>query len=515
MHPFDINCMLGPTNTNREPSFRTPEALLSEMDRVGISEALVYASQALMAHPADGNAWIVEAIQGHDRLHASWVLLPPGTSEQPEPHTLIEQMQAANVRAARMFPTAHNFPLLERSLRPLLQALAEAGIPLMIDTGRRGWSQITLDWREVFSIAEAHPDLPLVLVREGGSTGRVLYGVWDDFPNIYLETSYIQESRIVEELFERFGSQKLLFGTGMPTYDPGGPLGVLHGAQISDTQRSDTAGNNLRRRLGLPVTGDEPAPTWPCGKSGFKVFDVHGHLGRWDLKYYRDATAEQMVERMDQVGVERFAVSDILAIGPDYKMGNDRMGEAVNAFPDRLVGYVGYNPNYELEMADEMKRGFEDLGARGIKLHCSLHGTSTQDPSYRLAWQTAQAQSCPVLCHVNQGPSPEFLSELLADHPDMKFIYAHIGGGGRESLNSFLDVANARDNLFFDLGVSVMPRGTLAWLVERAPPTQILYGSDHPLNGFTFQLGRVLFADIPDAFKRIILWDNAARIFGL
>ena len=27
---FDINCMLGPTNTDREPSFRTPEALLEE-----------------------------------------------------------------------------------------------------------------------------------------------------------------------------------------------------------------------------------------------------------------------------------------------------------------------------------------------------------------------------------------------------------------------------------------------------------------------------------------------------
>ena len=58
---FDINCMLGPTSTDREPSFRTPEALLAEMDRAGIAEALVYASQARMAHPSDGNAQIVEA----------------------------------------------------------------------------------------------------------------------------------------------------------------------------------------------------------------------------------------------------------------------------------------------------------------------------------------------------------------------------------------------------------------------------------------------------------------------
>ena len=70
---FDINCMLGPTNTDRESSFRTPEALLAEMDRAGIAEALVYAIPARMAHPSDGNARIVEATRGRPRLHPCWV----------------------------------------------------------------------------------------------------------------------------------------------------------------------------------------------------------------------------------------------------------------------------------------------------------------------------------------------------------------------------------------------------------------------------------------------------------
>jgi predicted TIM-barrel fold metal-dependent hydrolase len=508
---LDINCMLGPTNT--DPSFRTADILLAEMDRAGIEEALVYASKARLAHPADGNARIVEMTKDNDRLHACWVVLPPGTGEQPEPEVLLKQMKDQKIQAARMFPAEHNFPLVERSLRPLLKALASAKMPLLIDTGRTGWSQITLDWREVFAIAEGYPELPLVLLREGGSTSRVLFGVWDEFPNLYLETSYIQESRIVEDLTERFGTKRLLFGTGMPAYDPGGPLALVQGAQISETQRADISGNNARRLLRLPEKGPEPGRAWPCGKRGFRVFDIHGHLGRWEKKYYRDWSARQMVERMDQVGVERFAVSDIQAIGPDYRPGNDRIGEAVAAYPDRLVGYVVYNPNYESEMADEMKRGFGELGCRGIKLHCSLHEMSTEDPSYRLAFQAAQEQKCPVLCHVYQGPSPEFLMQVLDDFPDMKFIYAHIGGGGRESLKRFVPVANARSNLFFDLGVSVMPRAALAWLVEQVPPAQIVYGSDHPLNGFTFQLGRVLHADISDGLKQMILWENAARIF--
>ena len=257
----------------------------------------------------------------------------------------------------------------------------------------------------------------------------------------------------MEEIAGRFGHERLLFGTGMPVYDPGGPLGLLMGAQISQDQRADMAGNSLRRLLGLPERAAGEAPAWPCGPHGFRVFDVHGHLGRFHSKYHRDWTAEQMVSRMDQVGVERFAVSDFMAIGPDYRKGNDRIGAGVAAFPDRLVGYVVYNPNYESEMADEMARAFGALGCRGIKLHCALHDTSTEDPRYRLAFQTAQEQGCPMLCHTYQGPSPAFLMERLAAFPDAKFIYAHIGGGDREGLKPFVEVAHARPNLFFDPGV--------------------------------------------------------------
>lgn len=513
MKLFDINCMLGPTNTNREPAFRGAEGLLQEMDRVGIHEALVYSSLSKFAHPADGNAWLMREIEGHDRLHPCWVALPPGTEEMPEPQKFVRQMQGQGVRAARIFPEAHRFPLMERTLRPLLIALAEARIPLLIDSNRVGWSEITLDWREVFEISARHPELKLILLREGGTTARVLFGVWNEHPNIFLEASYIQEARIFEEITTRFGEDRLLFGTAMPQYDAGGPLGSLNGAIITDEARAAIAGNNARRLLGLPEYSDTAPRRWPCGAGGFRVFDIHGHIGRWEHKYYTDWSASQIVKNMDELGIERFAVSDVMAIGPAFKEGNTRIGEAVAEFPDRIVGYAVYNPNYESEMRDEMQRCFDELGCSGIKIHCHLHDTSTEHPSYRLVFQTAQERACPILCHNHDGPSPQFLMEVLADHPDAKFIYAHIGGGGRAALERLLEVAYARPNLFFDLGTSGMPRGVFKWLTQNAPIEQILYGSDHPLNGFTFQLGRVLYADVPDDVKHRVLWDNAARIF--
>jgi len=513
MNFFDFNCMLGPTNTNREPAFQTVAELISEMDRLGIDEAMVYSSLSRHAHPADGNAWLMDAIRDEPRLHPCWVGLPPGTGEQAEPTRFVAQMQQQGVRALRLLPKAHNYPLVERSLRPLLAALAAAKIPLLIDTDRGGWSVVSPYWNEVFEIAEKHPDLPIVLIREGGSTARVLYSVWDQFPNIRLDASYLQESRAVGEVISRFGADKLIFGSAMPHYDAGGPLASVAGALIDKASRAAIAGGNARRLLGLPEKSDTAAPVWPCGPNKLRVFDVHGHLGRWDMKYYSDWSAKHMVDYMDQLGIERFLVSDVLAIGPDYRSGNDRMGRAVTEFPDRIMGYAVYNPNYEDQMAGEMRRCFDELGASGIKLHCMLHYTDTADKSYRLAFQTAHERNCPMLCHTEGNPSVNFFKGILADFPDCNFIYAHLGGCSIPMMATMIEVAQSCPNFYYDLGVSNMPRGALKWLTENCPLDQILYGSDHPLNDFTFQLGRVLYADIDDNAKRKILWDNAARIF--
>ncbi len=512
---FDFNCMLGPTNTNREPSFLSARQLLAEMDRLGIAEAMVYSSLARYAHPSDGNALLLEEIRHHPRLHACWIGLPPGTGEMPEPAAFVQQMQQQNVRALRLLPEAHRYPLLEESLYPLLHELNAAKIPLLIDIDRANWGEIKLDWREIFTIAGAHPDLPLVLLREGGSTARVLFSVWEKYPNIRLDASYIQESRIIEEIVTRFGPDKLIFGSAMPRFDAGGPLASVMGASVEEKDKAAIAGNNARRLLQLPENPQQTSSHWPCGQNGFRVFDTHGHIGRWDLKYYPDWTPAQMVERMDQLGIERFAVSDILAIGPDFRSGNDRIGQAVAQFPDRLVGYAAYNPNYESQMADEMARCFDELGLSGIKLHCALHDTATVDRSYRLAFQTAHERKCPMLCHVQLNPSPEFFKSILADYPDCQFIYAHIGGTNQQTLQPFLEVAYERSNFFIELSASVMQRGVLAWLTQNAPGEQILFGSDHPLNEFSFQLGRVLYAEINDDIKQKILWDNAARIFNI
>lgn len=511
MHLFDCNCMLGPTNTGREPPFLTVADLLGEMDRAGIGEALVHHACAVQAHPEYGNQRLLDEVAGRPRLHPAWVLLPPGTEELGPTDRLIENMRAAGVRAAFMYPVLHGYPFTIDTLGDLPAALEAARVPLFVDTGRSHWSQITVDWEAVMAICRRHPGLHVTLLHEGGTTQRALFARWPELPNLHLDTCYFQMPEPIAGVCNRFGAGRMLFGTGIPATDPGGPIHTLRAAQVDDATRAAVAGDNLRSMIRLEPKGEGSVDPWPCGGSGFRVFDIHGHLGRWETVHSPLGRAEEIVAAMDRVGIETIVLSDFIAIGPAVREGNARVAASMRQFPGRILGYGVYNPNYAAEMADEMHRCLDEYGMAGLKVHCGAHATEITDERYRPVFALANERGLPVLVHGN--PSAEWLAELLGDHPDMYFLLAHRGGAVIDENDTIVALGRVRPNLIFDLTASTCHRGYLAWLVRQIGPDQICYGSDFPLMDFGYQLGRVLGADISDDDKRKILYHNAVCIF--
>src|SRR6266545_200282 len=89
---FDANCRLGPGTLTVAAAPITPAQLGEEMDRVGIAEALVYHSHAAQYAPGEGNAQLVNEIQGHRRLHGCCVALPHYTGELDAPSAWVSRM---------------------------------------------------------------------------------------------------------------------------------------------------------------------------------------------------------------------------------------------------------------------------------------------------------------------------------------------------------------------------------------------------------------------------------------
>ncbi len=239
---FDCNTRIGPWVNRRPWQFTTSEGLLQEMDRVGIAEALVHSAIASDHAPAVGNRELMEQLDGHDRLHPCWVLLPHYTGEMEPPEALIASMLDQGVRTARVFPKRHQFLLIESICGPLLDALAAHKMPLFIDIGETGWAEID-------DVLGRHPELQLVVQEAFYRIDRFVYPLMEKHAGLRLETATYVVHRGIEAICERFGPERLIFGTAMPVRDPGGAMSPITYARLGDQEKRLIARDNLRGLL--------------------------------------------------------------------------------------------------------------------------------------------------------------------------------------------------------------------------------------------------------------------------
>jgi predicted TIM-barrel fold metal-dependent hydrolase len=68
-------------------------------------------------------------------------------------------------------------------------------------------------------------------------------------PNLHIDTSTYVAHRQLESFVDKFGPERLAFGSRLPLYTAGAALGVLATARISDEARLSIAGGTLRRLL--------------------------------------------------------------------------------------------------------------------------------------------------------------------------------------------------------------------------------------------------------------------------
>jgi len=238
---FDCNARIGPCSAPR-PEYVTDTAeLLDVYDQIGIGRGLVYHSFAWEWHAPAGNERLLAEIAGEDRLSPCLVALPPARREMGP----IEDF-AARVRelrgAVRIFPSKHNWRLSEWGSGALFDALNEAEVPVLLDFPETNWDEVA--W-----LLEAHPRMPLILIGTGYRVARYIYPLMERHENFHVEGNTYTPFRGVEDFVELFGARRLVFGTGLPDLDPGGPIANIAYAEIADEDKALMASGNLVRLL--------------------------------------------------------------------------------------------------------------------------------------------------------------------------------------------------------------------------------------------------------------------------
>ena len=95
-----------------------------------------------------------------------------------------------------------------------------------------------------------YPELRLVLTDFAYRINRDLYPRLAAYNHLYVETSGLQQHAGIQDVCERFGPERLLFGSRLPTFCAGAAIHALNHAGIEDDARELIGGGNLRRLLG-------------------------------------------------------------------------------------------------------------------------------------------------------------------------------------------------------------------------------------------------------------------------
>lgn len=244
MELIDINCAIGaPMRSKR---YSTAQALLSWMDNYTITSAVTYHSEA-MREPQMGNSLMQQATkETQGRLRTCFALNPILDSFGiPGEGSALERLKAARPSAVRIFPGEHQYPFDPFYCEDILQICQQLRLPVIVTT--------TYDnafLTQLPHVSRAFPDVPIILPRFGMNRCNQLFPILKKLPNVYADMSLLADTAVIEEITNKFGSEHLLFGSGLPTWEPSGALGLLLYAQISDADRERIASGNFLRLEG-------------------------------------------------------------------------------------------------------------------------------------------------------------------------------------------------------------------------------------------------------------------------
>jgi predicted TIM-barrel fold metal-dependent hydrolase len=219
-----------------------------------------------------------------------------------------------------------------------------------------------------------------------------------------------------------------------------------------------------------------------------------------------------LLDALDAAGVDRAVVCAPRARGEGYPALNDRVAAAVEAQPERLIGFARVDPLTPGAEA-EVDRAL-GLGLRGLFLH-------PWEDCFRITDPAVDALVRPGLVIVATGYP--WVSEGLQvgrfaqRHPDTTVIATNgaqinISGLGQQDAELALE---ACPNLFLQTS-GVYREDFIEGVVARFGAERVLYASAFPRFDPRLELLRVTWApQLDDGAQRAILGENFAALAGL
>jgi predicted TIM-barrel fold metal-dependent hydrolase len=222
------------------------DAMTRTMDECGV-RMLVFSHHMALLAPNLGNDLSVQAVRRYpDRLRA-YCLVNPNYPEHFEADLATFEAHRDVYVGFKFLSDYHGIAISDERCRGAWEYADRHELLILAHT----WEESAFNGPAVVrQMAERYPRVKFLL-------GHACHAEWDaavqlarDFANVYLELTAVFDDRgVLEKFVHEVGSDRLLFGTDLPWFDPHHALGALLSADISDEDRHNVCHRNAEKLL--------------------------------------------------------------------------------------------------------------------------------------------------------------------------------------------------------------------------------------------------------------------------
>ena len=243
------------------------------------------------------------------------------------------------------------------------------------------------------------------------------------------------------------------------------------------------------------------------------IIDFHCHLGKGKRK---SLEPQDLINKMDSCGIDKAVVCPVEeGITVYNEEGNKYILEAINKFPDRLVGFLAVNPWYG-DKSWEMAERYLGKGLKGIKMHPNLQGFMVNDEIIYPLMEIARDYHVPVYTHCGTPiySLPYQILDLAGQFPEVPIVMGHMGYN-YEYMEDSIRVAEMAPNLFLESSLTASSNAlfdNFFNMIIDYDAGKLLFGSDTPESDMIIELEKLRSLDISKEDMNRILGENAKQL---
>jgi uncharacterized protein len=260
-------------------------------------------------------------------------------------------------------------------------------------------------------------------------------------------------------------------------------------------------------------------PTMKFGNH--QMFDS---LRRWtgQDKLTSELPLEMTISTMDHANVTKSLICAWWSPnGP--LITNEEVASYVKQYPDRLVGVGSVNLYRPMEAVRELRRCVKEYGFKAVRQVQWLWNLPPTDRRYYPIYAECVELGIPFCCQVGHtgplcpsepGRPIPYIDEVALDFPELKIVGGHIGYPWTTEM---IAVATKHENVFIDTSAYTAKRfpAELVSYMQRNGKKKVMFGTNYPMITPAMCLKDLDSLQLTDEVKKLFLFENAQRVFGI